>query len=237
MNSRKETDYSTLFSLLKAFMSEGLTQIELYQKIGTAVCSRPEKGAAAAAAEYLQKEFPDTAGFSPRNVRRMREFCRTYQNSPSLLAAAMKISWTQNIVILEQCGTEEERRWYIQAVQQFGWSKQQLIKEMTDLAHTKKVLDNTSEVCYNENENSNHTEYAEETPVQDVEPSFAQANTAENSKEALDRKPYIQFVSGNMANKIYHPYTRYNITSIYRMDHRERTAPGYESVVHCHSPP
>ena len=62
VNSRKEIDYSTLFSILDALMSEGLTQMELYQKIGTAVCSRPEKGAAA---EYLQKEFPDTAGFSP----------------------------------------------------------------------------------------------------------------------------------------------------------------------------
>ena len=41
VNIRNETDYSTLFSLLKAFMSEGLTQMELYQKIGTAVCSRP----------------------------------------------------------------------------------------------------------------------------------------------------------------------------------------------------
>ena len=91
MNIRKGTDYSTLYSILKELMSEELTQIELYQKIGVAICSRPEKGAAVAAAEYLQKNYPDTAGFSPRNVRRMREFCRTYQSSPSLLAEAMKI--------------------------------------------------------------------------------------------------------------------------------------------------
>ena len=241
MNIRKEIDYSTLFSILDALMSEGLTQMELYQKIGTAVCSRPEKGAAAAAAEYLQKNYPDTAGFSPRNVRRMREFCRTYQSNPSLLAEAMKIGWTQNIIILEWCETEEERRWYIQAVQQFGWSKQQLIKEITDLAHTKKSLDNDSEVCYNKSENSHNAEYAEETPAQKMEQSFAQSNAAENSAEAigrtkgnLDEERYIQFVSGNAADKGYHPYS---VTSICRVKCREKTALRYESVFHCHSPP
>ena len=225
-------------------MSEGLTQMELYQRIGKAVCSRPEKGAAAAVAEYLQKNYPETAGFSPRNVRRMREFCRTYQSRPSLLAEAMKIGWTQNIVILERCETEEERRWYIQAVQQFGWSKQQLIKEITDLAHTKKSLDNDSEVCYNESENSNynHAEYTEEAPVQNMDHQFfAQANTAENSAEAigrtkgnLDEERYIQFVSGNAADKVYHPYS---VTSICREKRREKTALHYESVFHCHPPP
>ena len=33
---------------------------------------RPEKGAAIAAAEFLQTNFPDRTGFSPRNVRQMR---------------------------------------------------------------------------------------------------------------------------------------------------------------------
>ena len=65
MNIRKETDYSTLYSMLKALMSEELPQMELYQKIGAAICSRPEKGAAVAAAEYLQENYPDAAGFSP----------------------------------------------------------------------------------------------------------------------------------------------------------------------------
>ena len=34
--------------------------------------------AAIAAAEFLQTNFPDRTGFSPRNVRRMRDFYKTY---------------------------------------------------------------------------------------------------------------------------------------------------------------
>ena len=40
--------------------------------IGKAIGQRPEKGAAIAAAEFLQTNFPDRTGFSPRNVRKMR---------------------------------------------------------------------------------------------------------------------------------------------------------------------
>ena len=40
--------------------------------IGKAIGQRPEKGAAIAAAEFLQANFPDRTGFSPRNVRQMR---------------------------------------------------------------------------------------------------------------------------------------------------------------------
>ncbi|MBT9651416.1 DUF1016 family protein, partial [Oscillibacter sp. MCC667] len=35
---------------------------------------------AIAAAEFLQTNFPDRTGFSPRNVRQMRDFYRTYEN-------------------------------------------------------------------------------------------------------------------------------------------------------------
>ena len=244
MNIRKGTDYSTLYSILKALMSEELTQMELYQKIGAAICSRPEKGAAVAAAEYLQKNYPDAAGFSPRNVGRMREFCRTYQSNPDLLSEAAKIGWTQNVVILEQCETEEERRWYIQAVQQFGWSKQQLIQEITDSAHTKKVLDNTSEVCYNEDEINSNAECAEETPVQDMELPVAQNNTADNSTETIGRKKdtssgklYIHRVSESGETKVYCPYAPIQCNIHFQNETQRKAAHDEVSIDHCHSPP
>ena len=49
-----------------------------------AVCTRPEKGAAVMAAEHLQASCPESKGFSPRNLRRMREFYRAYADSREL---------------------------------------------------------------------------------------------------------------------------------------------------------
>lgn len=151
MNIRKATDYSGLFAKLDMLIQAKIPQIELYWNIGAEICSRPEKGAAVAAAEYLHSTYPDIAGFSPRNVRRMREFYCTYQDNPSLMVEAMKIGWTQNVVILDMCETEAERRWYIQAVQQFRWSKQQLIEKIENHVCAKESLDNSDPVCYTTN--------------------------------------------------------------------------------------
>lgn len=76
MNIRKNIDYSEMYATLDRIMTAVLPQMELYCEIGKAVCLRTEKGAAVAAAEYLSKQYPDVEGFSPRNLRRMRDFYR-----------------------------------------------------------------------------------------------------------------------------------------------------------------
>ena len=153
MNIRKPTDYSALFAVLDELMVANLPQMELYRGIGRVVSSRPEKGAAVAAAEYLQGAYPDATGFSPRSLRRMRDFYRTYESAPEVMAEAMTIGWTQNIVIMEAELTLQENAWYIWAVQQFGWSKLELAKQIAASAHLEISLDLRPEVCYTE-ENS-----------------------------------------------------------------------------------
>ena len=132
MNVRKPIDYSTMFSALDVLMAAELPQMELYQEIGRLVSVRPEKGAAVAAASHIARTYPDASGFSPRNLRRMREFYRAYENTPEVLAEAMTISWTQNVVILENCVTAEERRWYIAAVRRFHWTKAELLERISE---------------------------------------------------------------------------------------------------------
>ncbi len=101
MNVRRPVDYSAMFAALDTLMAAALPQMELYCEIGKLVSDRPEKGAAVAAADYLRATYPDAPDFSPRNLRRMREFYRTYESTPEVLAGAMTIGWTQNVVILE----------------------------------------------------------------------------------------------------------------------------------------
>ena len=148
MNVRKPTDYSALFAALDTLVAAKLPQMELYREIGRLVCGRPEKGAAVAAAEYLNSAYPDSSGFSPRNLRRMRDFYRTYANSPEVLAEAMSIGWTQNVVILEAELTFQDKLRYIRAVRRFGWSKVTLAEKIASAAHLEIALDLEPEVCY-----------------------------------------------------------------------------------------
>ena len=152
MNIRKNIDYSKMYEELDLLMAKELSQMELYCGIGTAVCRRTEKGAAVMASEYLNKQYPDVKGFSPRSLRRMRDFYRTYENHPALLSRAMKLGWIQNVVIMEAELTMELREWYMKAVKQFDWSKTELIAQIAAHAHEEIALAIEEEVCYVESQ-------------------------------------------------------------------------------------
>jgi len=101
MNVRKPIDYTAMFAALDETMVASLPQMKQYFEIGRLISGRPEEGAAVAAAEYLCATYPDTPGFSPRNLRRMREFYRAYESVPEVLSKANGLGWTRNVVILE----------------------------------------------------------------------------------------------------------------------------------------
>ena len=148
MNIRKPADYSVLFSELDKLIAAQLPQMELYREIGRVVSGRAEKGAAVAASEYLQATYPAAEGFSPRNVRRMRMFYAAYEESPEIMQLAMNLGWTRNAAILERCGSNEERAWYIQAVLRFGWKKGKLLEAIESQAWLHSSLDAQAVSCY-----------------------------------------------------------------------------------------
>ncbi len=148
MNIRKPADYSAMYQELTAILLRNLPQMEEVCAIGKAVNQRPEKGAAVAAAEFLQANFPDRAGFSPRNVRRMRDFCKLYENDEPLLRLAMKIGWTLNVVIMEAELTRDTRQWYLRKANAGGLSKAELLEMIESAAHLEKSLDAAPDTCY-----------------------------------------------------------------------------------------
>lgn len=153
MNIRKEINYSAMHAALDLAVAQNLPQMELYCEIGKAICARPEKGAAVAAASYLSEQYPDMAGFSPRNVRRMRDFYRLYSDMPELLTNALRLNWTQNIVIMEAGLSAEVRTWYVDEAIKRDPTKAELLNLLASEAHLQIPLDQTEECCYNENDN------------------------------------------------------------------------------------
>lgn len=153
MNIRKEIDYSTMHAALDLAVAQNLPQMEMYHEIGKAICTRPEKGAAVAAASYLSEQYPDMAGFSPRNVRRMRDFYRLYGDMPELLAKALHLNWTQNVVIMEAELTAEARAWYIDEALRCDLTKAELLELLSSEAHLQIPLDQTEKYWYNVGDN------------------------------------------------------------------------------------
>ena len=148
MNVRKPVDYGTMYRELAAILARNLPQMDEIYAIGKAISQRPEKGAAVAAAGFLQANFLDRTGFSPRNVRRMRDFYKTYENDQTLLRLAMKIGWTLNVVIMEAELTREIRKWYLEQARERQWSKAVLLEKLASAAHLEKLLDADADTCY-----------------------------------------------------------------------------------------
>ena len=166
MNIRKPTDYTAMFAALDALIAAQLPQMELYCEIGRVVSGRAEKGAAVAASEYLQTTYPAADGFSPRNVRRMRDFYRMYGDTPELLVEAMRLNWTQNVVIMEAELTMDERCWYIRKAAESGLSKTEVLRMIESSAHLEIALGENEDTCYTvENDEFSEKNQYEEYPV------------------------------------------------------------------------
>ena len=164
MNIRKDIDYTEMYEALDELMVQQLPQMELYCGIGKAVCRRTEKGAAVMVSEYLNQHYPDVKGFSPRSLRRVRDFYRTYEGRPSLLSRAMKLGWALNVVVMEADLTMELREWYMKAAEQFGWSKSELIAAIDANVHESMILHAKKEV-YPLAENDSENDKSEDIKI------------------------------------------------------------------------
>ena len=166
MNVRKPVDYGTMHRELTAILAQNLPQMEEVYAIGKVINQCPEKGAAVAAAEFMQANFPDRTGFSPRNVRRMRDFYKIYENDQTLLRLAMKIGWTLNVVIMESELTMDVRRWYLRKADAGGLSKAALLRMIESAAHLEISLDESKQDWYTkENDEFPERMQHEEDPV------------------------------------------------------------------------
>ena len=149
MNIRKPVDYGTMYRELTAILTQNLPQMDEVYAIGKAISQRPEKGTAVAAAEFLQANFPDRTGFSPRNVRRMRDFYKTYENDQTIFRLAMKIGWTLNVVIMEAELTRAQRISCLQRATDERLSNKKLLEIILNGAFAEKPIDEPDEICYN----------------------------------------------------------------------------------------
>ena len=160
----------------------------LYCGIGRLVSGRAEKGATVAASEYLQAAYPATEGFSPRNLRRMRAFYAAYEESPETMRLAMNLVWTRNVAVLERCGSNEERMWYIQAALHFGWKKAKLLAAIESQAWMHSSLDEQAISCYTEEkEVSQESESDEENTLCVPRQYLSQSDGRVHDEEACER--------------------------------------------------
>lgn len=88
--------------------------INLYFRIGRIVSENAKYGNKFIQdfSTSLKLEFPDTTGFSPRNLARMRKFYEKYRDLSNLPPLVAKLPWTHNCILLEKVKDDDIRNWY-----------------------------------------------------------------------------------------------------------------------------
>ena len=121
----------------------------LYWDIGELIVTRQEragwgKSVVEQLAQDLQVEFRGMAGFSARNIWRMRDFYLTYHRNEKLTPLVAEIGWTHNLVILEKCKDDLQREFYLRMTPKFGWTKNVLIHQIENKTYEKTLLNQTN---------------------------------------------------------------------------------------------
>lgn len=142
----KERIRAAQYAALRAVNRE---LIELYWDIGRLITERQRgetwgRSIVPNLAQDLQAEFPGIAGFSVPNLYRMRQFYEAYREDSILSPMVREISWTKNLVILEQCKEPAEREFYLRRTKQFGWSKNVLVHQIENQTYQKTIRTQTN---------------------------------------------------------------------------------------------
>ncbi len=78
----------------------------------------------------LKTEFPDTEGFSPRNLKYMRAFAVAWPDEDFVQGVLAQLPWYTHLALLEKLETPDERRWYAQKAIEHGWSRNVLVLQI-----------------------------------------------------------------------------------------------------------
>ena len=142
----KERVQQAQYTALKAVNRE---LIQLYWDLGRLIVERQEqygwgKGVVEQLSKDLRREVAGVSGFSPQNLWYMREFYRTYRNTPKLQPLVGEIGWAHNLIILDKCKDELEREFYLRVCRQRGWSKRTLSDEVNHRAYERYLANQTN---------------------------------------------------------------------------------------------
>ena len=84
--------------------------------------------------------FPESKGYSVRNLKYMAEFAEIYPDREFVQTVSAQIPWSHNIAILEKVKDPQQRIWYIEKTAENGWSHNVLIHQIESGLYQRQVL-------------------------------------------------------------------------------------------------
>ena len=134
---RRPEGYARFLSELRARVQAARTRavravqselVLLYWSIGQDILERQERhgwgaGVIEQLASDLRRAFPDSKGFSARNLLCMRRFAQAWPSRSIVQQLVAELPWGHNVRLLEKLEDDRQRLWYAQQAVAHGWSR------------------------------------------------------------------------------------------------------------------
>jgi predicted nuclease of restriction endonuclease-like (RecB) superfamily len=142
---------------IRAALSINRELIELYWDIGKLITARQKnegwgKSVVECLSADLRNEFPQIAGFSPRNIWRMRSLYLAWTKGIQKLTQAVaeldgenlplpvaEIPWGHNILLLGKLKSPSKRLWYAIKTKELGWSRSVLVHQIESDLYPRNI--------------------------------------------------------------------------------------------------
>lgn len=168
----------------KAVISVNKELLMLYWSIGNLILNKQGEGILEdliidELSKDLKISFPNMQGFSEKNLRCMRKFAEAYKDEEFVKEVASKISWSHNIILMDEIDDYNKRVYYINKIIENSWGKTTLIKEIE--------IENSEEESLNDtDEKENYKEDIDEADVNEKQDSKIDNNDVIENKPIID---------------------------------------------------
>ncbi len=143
-------DFENLIAIIekskaRAIRAVNAEMIEMYWQIGKYVSEKTAnsdwgKSVVQDFANYLKNAYPSASGFSAQNIWRMKQFYETYCGNEKLSPLVREITWSNNLLIMSGCKTDEAKEFYMRLCISNGYAKRDLERQIDSMLYERTML-------------------------------------------------------------------------------------------------
>ena len=146
----QNSDFNEILSIIHSSQARALASVNreliaMYWEIGRIISEKAAtdgwgKSTVSSLASFLQTNFPSSNGFSDKNIWRMKQFYETYKSKEKLSPLVREISWTNNLLIMTACKTDEAKEFYLKSCIENHYSKRELERQIDSMLYERTVI-------------------------------------------------------------------------------------------------
>ena len=126
----------------KAILGINREQTILYWNIGKVIIKNGKygNGFVENLARDIKLEFPNTKGYSVRNLRYMRKFAEFFNDFENLQVPLADLTWYHNQALMDKISEKEKYIWYADKTIEHGWSRDVLVHQIETKLYERQAI-------------------------------------------------------------------------------------------------